>query len=246
MDFENMLTEEEREWVAELLKKKEDNHYLLPSQSYFYIKKTEAERNKNRHKTRKILDALRKELPKYTPQQLYGLRSSANKPNDFPGIYIIYNSYRRMYYIGQSKTVFSRSYKHFTKNKGNAEVFRDYNAGQKFLISLIPIDSTPFTTLNELEDNAIRAYDSFENGYNLIYGNINDRPNFSDADHEMVANFLMEKIKYLDVFLTLTNDRKRMNFVMSMIKGLNIPYDGGFAINFRKFIKAVQKEMKDG
>lgn len=253
-----MLTEDELNWIRKVLEDYEPGI----SASYFYRRNTIIERNKNKGNVRKELDSLRKKMIKYTPQELLELKNKkvreSRDVNNFSGIYIIHNCIRDLYYIGQSVKAFDRAYTHFVKNqelkKGRyemnvqfnlPEIYYDYNLGDKFSISLIPLEDTSFSTLNELEDNAIRAYDSLvPNGYNRNPGNIMDKPIFANDDFEKAANLILDKIKGTEVFLTLTNNRKRLWYSIDLLSELGLPENLTFANNLADLIKDYQKANK--
>ncbi|WP_255293723.1 excinuclease ABC subunit C [Bacillus wiedmannii] len=253
-----MLTEDELNWIRKVL----DDYEPGISASYFYRRDSIIERNKNKGNVRKELDSLRKKMIKYTPQELLELKSKkvreSRDVNNFSGIYIIHNCVRDLYYIGQSVKVFDRAYTHFVKNqelkKGRyemnvqfnlPEIYHDYNLGDKFSISLIPLEDTSFSTLNELEDNAIRAYDSLvPNGYNRNPGNILDKPIFANDDFEKAANLILDKIKGTEIFLTLTNNRKRLWYSIDLLSELGLPKNLTFSNNLAELIKVYQKANK--
>lgn len=228
------------------------------SASYFYRRNTIIERNKNKGIVRKELDSLRKKMIKYTPQELLVLKSKKVRKswgiNNFSGIYIIHNCVKDSYYIGQAEKVFDRAYMHFVKNPEKyelnvqfnlPEIYHDYYFGDKFSISLIPLGYTAFSTLNELEDNAIRAYDSLvPNGYNKNPGNVMDKPIFENDDFKKAANLMLDKIKGTDIFLTLTNDRKRFRYSIDLLSELGLPKNSPFAHGLADLIKAYQKANK--
>ncbi|EJV90134.1 hypothetical protein COF50_28285 [Bacillus toyonensis] len=127
------------------------------------------------------------------------------------------------------------------------EIHYDYNLGDKFSISLIPLEHTSFTTLNEFEDNAIRAYDSLlPNGYNRNPGNVMDRPIFENEDFEKAANLILDKIKGTEIFLTLTNNRKRLWYSIDLLSELGVQKNSVFAHNLAELIKHYQKANKSG
>ncbi|MEK4660137.1 MULTISPECIES: excinuclease ABC subunit C [Bacillus] len=254
-----MLTEDELNWVRHVLNDYEPDI----SASYFYRRNTIIERNNNKGIVRKELDILRKKMIKYTPQELLVLKSKKVREswdiNNFSGIYIIHNCVKDLYYIGQAEKVFDRAYMHFVKNselqRGRyelnvqfnlPEIYHDYNFGDKFSISLIPLGYTTLSTLNELEDNAIRAYDSLvPNGYNKNTGNVMDKPIFENDDFEKAANLILDKIKGTEIFLTLTNDRKRFQYSINLLSELGLPTKNSvFANNLSGLIKAYQKDNK--
>ncbi len=114
-----------------------------------------------------------------TPEEFFRIRNTKqalnNRKNvstskDFEGIYIIFNHSKNMYYVGQSKRVIQRVNSHFT-GKGNGDVYADYKYGDHFTISMIALAKSGFSTLNELERNAIKTYSAYSNGYNKTRGN---------------------------------------------------------------------------
>lgn len=247
------LTEDELNWIRQVLSDPLVDD-LSPSPSYDYVKKTEFERNKNKGNVRKELDALRKELIGYAPEELIELRMKREREKlgieNFAGIYIIHNLVYDIYYIGQAKKVFDRAYKHFVTNPSEnkaryewtveynlPEIYDDYRLGDKFNISLISLKQTSFSSLNEFEDNAIRAYNSLvPHGYNRMPGNILDKPIFKNDDYEKAANLLLDKIKG-----SLPPPKKRMSYTLHLLSELECPRNTVFALNFIKLIKAYQK-----
>ena len=87
-----------------------------------------------------------------------------------PGIYILNNNTENICYVGQGKKVFTRVNAHFTGN-GNGDVYADYKYGSAFTVRIVTLESTNYTSLNELEREYIRLFDSYENGYNRTRGN---------------------------------------------------------------------------
>lgn len=243
------LTEDELNWLK--MVKGNDYKYnpvTLPAH-YVRLKKARFERNANKEIVRQDLDFLREKIKKFTPQELLELNNKNTRENrgikDFPGIYIIHNLINDMYYVGQSNSVFDRVYKHFLQEpSGNPDIYNDYSLGDKFSISLIPLENTSFSSLNELEDNAIRAYDSFPNGYNRMPGNIMDQPFFNNSDYQKVADLLLNKIKGTESFFSISNDRKRRDCIKSLLSELKLPYNLHFIQGFVKVIKEYQRLNK--
>lgn len=97
-------------------------------------------------------------------------RSSTRPSTSFTGVYILHNTTKGQYYVGQGKSTIDRVNQHFT-GKGNGDIYVDYRNGDKWSISMINFSDTPFDTLNELERHTIKAYDAFRNGYNRTRGN---------------------------------------------------------------------------
>lgn len=113
-----------------------------------------------------------------TPEEFFELRkakvgknkSIEGKLYNFPGVYVIHNQTKNMYYVGQGKKVLDRVNNHFT-GKGNGDVYADYKYNDRFEISIIPFINSGFSSLNELEKLAIKTYNSYTNGYNKTRGN---------------------------------------------------------------------------
>lgn len=122
-----------------------------------------------------------------------------NKPFEKPGVYIIHNETKRMYYVGQSVRLSSRLKDHFSGH-GNPDVYADYKYGNKFRIRWVFLDGSEFTDLNFMERYYIKQYNSFENGYNKTAGNKSaykarlKRGEFKDVDD--AAEFLVNAITH--------------------------------------------------
>lgn len=243
-----MFTDDELNWIGEVLNE-DDRDPLEISPTYFYKKKIESEQNANKEIVRKELDALRRQTIEFSPQELLMLRNENERKrlgvNNFEGIYIIFNRNNDLFYVGKAEKIFDRAYAHFVKNKGNPEIYEDYVLGHKFSIHLIPKDSTSFSTLNELEGSAIRAYDSlFPHGYNKVIGSILDKPIFKNEDYEQIADFLLDKIKEKEEFTNLTNRKKRLKYVIDLFSEHGLPNNWGFISPFAFMIQNYQKANK--
>lgn len=90
--------------------------------------------------------------------------------SEFTGVYILHNETKEKYYVGQSVRVLSRITQHLTGH-GNGDVYADYKNGDEFTVQTISLISSGYLSLNDLERDAIRAYDAFDNGYNRTRGN---------------------------------------------------------------------------
>ena len=110
-----------------------------------------------------------------TPQQFMRLRSSPGFPQylNVLGIYILHNVDKDKNYVGQSQRVLTRVYQHFTGNGGNADVYADYKYHDRFEISIARFEGSGYSTLNEMEQEAISAYNAYTKGYNKTRGNKN-------------------------------------------------------------------------
>jgi len=89
---------------------------------------------------------------------------------NIPGVYILYNQTRDMYYVGQGKKVLDRVNNHFS-GRGNGDVYADYIYGSHFTIKIVPLKNTNYINLNDLEREYIRLFDAKNNGYNKTRGN---------------------------------------------------------------------------
>ncbi|MCY8083219.1 excinuclease ABC subunit C [Bacillus inaquosorum] len=240
-----MLSEDELSWIRNVL---QDYVPGKISPSYFYKEITEFERNQNRGKVRKELDALRNKMRRYTPEELLLFKNKKERESeglhDFSGIYIIHNSDKDTYYVGQAVRVFDRAFNHFLENEGNNQVYEDFCLGDTFSISLIPLSITSFLSLNELEDNAIRAYDSIHDGYNKMPGNVMDKYIFRNDEYQQAANLILNKIQGTELFSSLTNDRKRMIYISSLFAELRLPENIHFKLGLLKAIKEYQKAIR--
>ena len=83
-----------------------------------------------------------------TPQNFFKIRNASNggkgrrhisSQYDFPGVYILHNHTKNLYYVGQGKSVFSRVNNHFTGH-GNGDVYADYKYGDQFTIKMIALE----------------------------------------------------------------------------------------------------------
>ncbi|WP_234998598.1 excinuclease ABC subunit C [Salirhabdus sp. Marseille-P4669] len=242
----DMLSVDELTWIRHVL---EDNEPNEISPLYFHIIKTKQDWLNNKDKVKKELDKLRGAMLKVTPQELLKLKNKSERERqsikNFSGIYIIHNYVQDKYYIGQAEKVFDRAYMHFVLNSGNIGVYEDFNLGDDFCISLIPLENTRFSSLNELEGYAIIAYNSlFPNGYNKVIGNILDKPIFKNSEYAIAADLLLSRIiktKGKDFLLTLTNGRKRMVYTSKLFSELGLPLN----LNFHKGFRTMIKEYKN-
>ncbi|QBP43209.1 excinuclease ABC subunit C (plasmid) [Paenisporosarcina antarctica] len=264
--MDSKLTEEELNWLKKISEDYGCDYgglIKLPP-PYVRLKKTLFEQEENKEIVRKDLDSLRKIMKKFTPKELIelgnkNLRESRSIRN-FAGIYIIHNRLKNIYYIGQSKGVFGRAYQHFVTNPSEnkaryegtvefnlPEIYDDYRSGNKFNISLIPLENTSFSTLDELESNAISAYNASVEygGYNRTHGNrVINKSSFNNDDQETAANLILNKIKVTEIFSTLKNDKKRWDYTRTLSLELVLPHNRNFHSNFVNRIKEYQKTNK--
>jgi GIY-YIG catalytic domain len=238
-----VMTEDELNWIRDVFTDNfSSNIHMKPS--YYYKMKIEYDRNNDKELYRIDLDNIRKVMPKFSPQELLTNKSNMVNNFNFSGIYIIHNRVRDMYYVGQAKNVYVRAIKHFQKDKGNPDIYQDSLYGDEFTISFIPLEKTSFSSLNDLEDIAIRAYDSFGLGYNKMPGIILDKPIFKNDNYRKVAELIINKIKDTEWFLRLSNKKERLRYTSILLSEHKLPRDIHFITTFPKMIKQYQNTIK--
>ncbi|PSL41154.1 GIY-YIG catalytic domain-containing protein [Planomicrobium soli] len=241
-----MLTEDELIWIRETLSDYKSDGI---KESFYYRVQIETEREANKENVRMELDQLRMSETLYRPEELIKLRIKTERAKlgieNFAGIYIIYNHVRDMFYIGQAVNLFDRAYGHFRLNKGSKEIYDDYKYGDDFYISLIKLENTSFSTLNELEDNAIRAYNSLiPYGYNKNSGNLIDKALFSNAKFYTIADLIINDIKDTDLMASLTNMVTRREYLHNLYREYKLPYNLPFHVGMMDAIKDYHKTNK--
>lgn len=92
------------------------------------------------------------------------------KKNDFVGCYVIHNTDKDLYYVGQSKRVLFRLNQHFTGH-GNGDVYADYKYKNKFEIRVAVLSTSGYSNIDLLERELIEKYNAYEKGYNRNAGN---------------------------------------------------------------------------
>ena len=105
-----------------------------------------------------------------TASSFLSLDPSSLAENEFTGVYILHNTSKDLYYVGQSVRVFARVRQHFTGH-GNGDVYADFKYGDSFTIKTIPLAGSGYQSLNDLERDAIEAFDAYSKGYNMTKGN---------------------------------------------------------------------------
>jgi hypothetical protein len=265
-DSDSKLTEDERNWVKQVLVDQYDYDYdaiIKLSPHYVRLKKEKFELMANKEIVRKDLDTLRKKTKNFTPKELIELKNKNVRESqgieNSAGIYIIHNRVKDIYYVGKSEGLFDRAYKHFVTNPAEnmarykdtvsfnlPEIYDDNRIGDKFNISLIPLGDTSFSTIDELERNAISAYNASVEygGYNRTHGNVINKPIFKNDDHEKAANLILNKIAGTEIFSTLTNNDLRKKYTWTLALELVLPHNTNFLLNFVKIIKEYQKANK--
>lgn len=90
--------------------------------------------------------------------------------SEFTGVYILHNVSKGKYYVGQSIRVLTRINQHLTGH-GNGDIYADFKYGDAFTVGTIPIQGSGYQSLNDLERDAIAAYNAMDHGYNMTRGN---------------------------------------------------------------------------
>ena len=131
---------------------------------------------KKTQKVKNTINELANNSLEISPEEFFKIRNTYNGKKhistdyDFTGVYILFNSSKNKYYVGQAKRIFQRVNNHFTGH-GNGDVYADYKYGDSFTIKMIKLENSGFNSLNELERKTILVYDAFSKGYNKTRGN---------------------------------------------------------------------------
>ena len=123
----------------------------------------EVERNKKH-----MHDQILQEHPFITVDQFQEFRK--RESGDSVGVYVIYNQSKDKYYVGQAKRLLFRVNQHFTGH-GNGDVYADYVYGDDFLVQMLPLSSSEFSDIDEMERVMIKKYNAYTEGYNKTGGN---------------------------------------------------------------------------
>ena len=110
--------------------------------------------------------------PGATPREFLSARDRLTANGDFTGVYVIHNTTRNLYYVGQSVRVVGRVTQHLTGH-GNGDVYADLKYGDAFEISVVSLTQSGYESLDALERDAIDAFDAYGRGYNRTRGNRN-------------------------------------------------------------------------
>lgn len=109
-----------------------------------------------------------------SPKEFMGLRKrndgKLNPALHVPGVYVLHNESKDLYYVGQGKSVGKRVFSHFN-GSGNGDVYADYKYDDDFTIRLLALADSGYDTLDELERYTIAAYSAHSKGYNRTRGN---------------------------------------------------------------------------
>ncbi len=95
----------------------------------------------------------------------------ASQKCNVPGVYILHNKTKHMYYVGQATHIVSRVNSHFT-GKGNGRIYADYAHDDRFYVRFVTLKKSHMKNLNDLERKYIEKYKANETGYNRTKGNI--------------------------------------------------------------------------
>ena len=103
-------------------------------------------------------------------KKAFNNRSRISTDYNLPGIYILHNVSEDLHYVGQSIRVLDRAAAHFM-GRGHGDVYADYKYGRRFRISIILLENTQYSSLDELERDAILTFKAYNKGYNRTRGN---------------------------------------------------------------------------
>lgn len=146
-----------------------------------YRFKTRAKRRekRKRKKLQEKVARLSNNQTELNPQEFFELREQTfgekynrrrYKKLNFEGVYVLYNSTKNKYYVGQGKRILDRVNMHFT-GKGNGDVYADYKYGDNFTIKMIGLKHSGYKSLNALERDTIEVFNAQATGYNKTKGN---------------------------------------------------------------------------
>jgi len=93
-----------------------------------------------------------------------------SKNYNFEGVFILFNKTKNMYYIGQGQKALDGANNHLT-GKGNGDVYADLKHGDEFTVKMISLETSGYSSLNELKRHTIFTYDAYAKGYNKTRGN---------------------------------------------------------------------------
>ncbi len=132
-------------------------------------------RKMHKHRVKKRIRGLANSSEELTPGEFLTIRKECLEGKEYkrlnqPGVYVIFNASKNMFYVGQAKRLLDRLNQHFTGH-GNGDVYADYKYGDKFTIRTIPLGKSGYRNLNDLERETILAYNAFSKGYNKTRGN---------------------------------------------------------------------------
>lgn len=143
---------------------------------FLYMIATVISTNKN---VRNKINSLSANELEMTPDEFFTVRNASlggkgrrhvSTSYNYPGVYILHNKTKNMFYVGQGQRVLDRVNQHFT-GKGNGDVYADYKYGDEFTIRTISLENSGYDSLNRLEKDTIMTYEAFSKGYNKTRGN---------------------------------------------------------------------------
>ena len=128
------------------------------------IAKAQATRAENKRKQTEWLAG----FTEMSVKEFFELRKK--NPENFTGVYILNNTTKHKYYVGQAIRIFSRVNNHFT-GKGNGDVYADYKYKDNFTVRLMPLSKSGYNSLDKLEKDMIAKFRANTTGYNKTAGN---------------------------------------------------------------------------
>jgi len=126
-----------------------------------------------RRSVRRRIRALASGRVEMTPEAFLAARRASFGSvgeKEFAGVYVLHNSTRDKYYVGQGQRVLSRVTQHFSGH-GNGDVYADWSYGDAFTIRTIALRGSGYRSLDDLERDTITAFSAYDDGYNRTRGN---------------------------------------------------------------------------
>lgn len=108
-------------------------------------------------------------LKVFTQQKLFDMTSDNAMEFNDKGCYVIYNTFTRKYFVGQSDTMFTRVCTIITSPTAKAcvELKNDIDLGHMILVKFISLQDSGYTDINRLHRDLILSYDCRQpKGYN--------------------------------------------------------------------------------
>jgi predicted GIY-YIG superfamily endonuclease len=130
-----------------------------------------AEQKEKLEKFKQTRESLRDELKnKFDMKEwipLSKILKSADKGN--VGVYVLYNSTKNKYYVGQAKALVTRIKKHFEVE----DIARDFLSGDSISVKVLTATELGDDyRIDHIEKLGIEIYDAEKNGYNKTGGNL--------------------------------------------------------------------------
>lgn len=92
-------------------------------------------------------------------EEFMAQQKALTQQGEITGIFIVHNTTKNLYYVGQSAKAIDRAAIQFL-GRGNCDVYADYKYGDSFNVRIIPLSGSGYESLNELKRTAIQALEA--------------------------------------------------------------------------------------